>query len=168
MGRPHNGRDLVRKGQRTGLGAEAHRQVMDLLHLADQSSNPEIRAAAVRMAEETSRHQRTQQSRVPPTVVVVLGTLIAVTAVSTSWYAIVKHPGTLGREITGMIFAAALLLVGLYALLSGHLSEKSFMDLVGMIWSWFKAKTFGPSPKVASSAEEGKYNSESDTPPPAE
>lgn len=164
----NSGGKLARRGQIPRLSVEGHKQVLDLLRLADQSSNADIRAVALRIAEETSRHQRNQQSRVSPTVVVVLGSVVILGGASASWCAIVRYPGTAGWEICAVIFVAALLAIGLYTLLSGHLSEKSFMDLVGMIWSWLKDRTLGMPPGVISKveAEEEKANSGTKAPHP--
>jgi hypothetical protein len=117
---------------------EAHRQVVDLLELGERSSNPDIRAAAIEIAKNTSVNQRVQSARVRPATIMVASTLVLLGAIAACWYALVHYPVALGRSISGIIILVAVLLIALYALLSGHLSQDNFMKLCIAAWEWGK------------------------------
>jgi hypothetical protein len=117
---------------------EAHHQVVDLLEMGERSSNPDIRAAAIEIAKNTSANQHVQAARVRPATIMGAGTLVLVGAISACWYALIHYPASLGRSISGIIISVAVLLIALYALLSGHLSQDNFMKLCIAAWEWGK------------------------------
>lgn len=134
------GRDALRPSE------EAHRQVVELLELGERSSNPDIRAAAIEIAKNTSANQNVQAARVRPATIMVAGTLVLLGVVAGCWYALTHYPGSLGYSISGVIFLVAVLLIALYALLSGHLSQDNFMKLCTAAWEWGKG-LFPSSPR---------------------
>jgi hypothetical protein len=129
------------------LVADGYRQVIELLQLAEKSKYSEIRVAAVKMATETSRYQRKQGARLSPNLVVILGIAIIVVAVLACWYAFVNYPDHLARELSGLLFLSAFVLIGLYARLSGHLSEANFMRILEPVAAKFKSMWPGSSSK---------------------
>ena len=126
------------------LSAEAHRQVMELLGLADKSKNRDIRLAAIKIAKDRG-------SRPSATLIMVSGTVIVVAAASAGWYALVHYPGNLGWEITIVVFSAVLIIIALYALLSGNLSQANFLQIIEMVWARFRnSAPCPPSKDIAS------------------
>lgn len=144
-----------------GLSGNAHptlssvgkREVIELLKLADTSTHPEIREVAARIAEQDSEHLRNRETKVSPTLVLVLASLFIVAAAAASWLAIVKYPGTVGLEITGALVAFLILAIGVYLLLGGHLNREDFMQIVGMIWERFKRTPSAASEPVLPTVE---------------
>lgn len=118
---------------------EAHRQVVELLQLADRSANTDIRAAAIEIAKNTSASERVRAVRVSSATIMVAATLVVLGAIAGSWYALVRYPGTIGRSISGSIIVIAAILIALYALLSGHLSQDNFTKLWMAAWEWGKS-----------------------------
>jgi hypothetical protein len=126
------------------LNAEAHRQVMELLKLAGKSNNRAIQQAAIKIAQNRG-------SRPSATLIMVLGTVVVVAAVPAGWYALVHYPGTLGWEITAVVFSAVLIIIALYALLSGNLSQTNFLQIIEMVWARFRnSAPCSPSKDIAS------------------
>lgn len=109
------------------LSAQAHDQIMDYLRLADASPNPAIAQAAVKLAKERQKQQQKSEAKISPLVATVLATCVAVAAVCASWYALVQHPNGLGLELVVVVLTIAILVICLYALFSGHLSQSNFM-----------------------------------------
>jgi hypothetical protein len=59
-----------KKGTATpSLKEQAHQEIMDLFRVAEGSSYPAIRTAAIEMAREKSRYAQKQGARLPPTLV---------------------------------------------------------------------------------------------------
>jgi hypothetical protein len=129
-----------RKKRRDALrpSEEAHRQVVELLELGERSSNFDIRAAAIEIAKSTSSSERVRAARVRPATIMVAGTLVLLGATAGSWYALVRYPGSIGHSISATIIVVALILIALYALLSGHLSQDNFMKVWMAAWEWGK------------------------------
>src|ERR1035441_741402 len=117
---------------------EAYRQVLGLLELGERSSNPDIRAAAIEIAKNTSTDQRDRASRVSPKTILLAGTLVLILAVAACWYAQTHYAAPLAYSITEVVLAVAVLLIALYALLSGHLSQENFVKLVTAVRDKFR------------------------------
>lgn len=130
---------------------EAHRQVMELLELGERSSNPDIRAAAIDIAKDTSTNQRTRSARVGATTIMLACTLALLGAAAACWYALIHYPGWLGDSISGFIVSLAIILVALYLLLSGHLSQDNFVKLCMSVWKKGKGMLFSSSRKPVES-----------------
>ena len=116
--------------QPTSLESQGLKEVMDLLKLADHSANPDIRAAAVEIARETSKHQRRQA--ISPSVILVFATLAIASAFVASWYALTHYPERLALEVCAIAVVLAIVAVGVYGLLSGRLSQSNFIHLLQM------------------------------------
>lgn len=121
-------------GRKKAIGSskpsdEVYRQVLGLLELGERSSNPDIRAAAIEIAKGTSTDQRDRASRVAPKTIMLAGTLVLVFAAAACWYAQIHYSAPLASAITEVVLVVALLLIALYALLSGHLSQDNFVKL---------------------------------------
>jgi hypothetical protein len=130
---------------------EAYRQVLGLLELGERSSNPDIRAAAIEIAKNTSTDQRDRASRVSAKTIMLAGTLVLILAVAACWYAQTHYAAALANSITGVVLTVAVLLIALYALLSGHLSQENFVKLCTTVWDKFKgafSSTAAGSPKI--------------------
>jgi Flp pilus assembly protein TadB len=119
------------------LSTDAHHQVMDLLKQAENSQRPEIRDAAIQIAKDTSKHRRAQEAKLSPNLVVFLGTLLTVAAVIACWYALVTYPSGVAWSIVGVLLGCLIIVFGLYGLLSGHLSQASFVQIIRMVWARF-------------------------------
>jgi hypothetical protein len=129
---------LTPGGQQRGnqsLSAEAHQEVMELLRLADKSKIPEIRAAAIKIARERGK---------TPTGIVASFTGIVFVAAAACWYSLLHYPQRLAMEIDTVIIACLFILFGSYALLTGHLSQANFMQIIEWVWEHFKNPKSGP------------------------
>lgn len=159
------GKDALRPSE------EAHRQVVELLELGERSSNPDIRAAAIEIAKNTSANQRVQATRVRPATIMVASTFVLSGAIAACWYALIHYPGALGRSISGTIILVAVLLIALYALLSGHLSQENFMKLCIAAWDWgkglFSSSSRGPVERLPVPASTEHSPTGDDLPPRA-
>jgi hypothetical protein len=124
------------------LSAQAHDQIMDYLRLADGSTNPAIVEAAVKLAEERQKQQHKSEAKISPQVATLLATCIAIAAVGACWFALVRHPGGLGFELVAVISSIAILVICLYALFSGHLSQSNFMSVFR--WASERLRYFSP------------------------
>lgn len=103
---------------------------MDLLHVANSSTDSAIVAAALRLAEERQRLHAKSEAKISPTTAAILGTFVGVAGVAACWYVLVKHPDKVGFARAGLIGSFAVLLICSYALFSGHLSQTNFMTVV--------------------------------------
>src|ERR1700735_3654120 len=90
---------LSKASQDKKLSAEAHRQIVELLTLADKSPNPDIRAAAIEIAKDTSRNQLRQSAKFPPGVSMVAGTVVILGTATACWYALSKYSFGIATEI---------------------------------------------------------------------
>ncbi len=120
------------------LSAQAHNQAMDYLREARKSSNPAFTEVALRMAEETSEHHRSQSAKIHPALVAVLATLMVIAAMAGCWFAFTNFTTSVAWELSIFIFAFVLVLIALYARLSGALSETGFSQMIDKILTWLK------------------------------
>lgn len=130
---------------------EAYRQILGLLELGERSSNPDIRAAAIEIAKGTSTDQRDRVLRVSPKTIMLAGTLVLILAAAACWYAQLHYAAPLANAITKVVLVVAVLLMALYALLSGHLSQDNFVKLCIALRDKFKGVISSPtvgSPKT--------------------
>ena len=148
---------------------EAYRQVLGLLELGERSSNPDIREAAIEIAKKTSTDQRDRASRISPKMIMLAGTLVLILAVAACWYAQTHYAAALANSITGVVLTVAVLLIALYALLSGHLSQENFVKLCTAVWDKFKgafSSTATGSPKIDGTEADVKQIQTGDDPRP--
>ena len=128
------------------LSAEAHKQAMDYLRLAEKSTNPDISKAAIKMARDTEKRQGRREARLTPGSVAVLATGLIFLAVAGSWYSFVHYTERMAWQITAVLGSAVLLAVGVLALLSGHLSQANFIKLIESIVAWWKRESAPTDP----------------------
>jgi hypothetical protein len=148
---------------------EAYRQVLGLLELGERSSNPDIRAAAIEIAKNTSNDQRDRASRVSPKTIMLAGTLVLVLAVAACWYAQAYYAAPLANSITKVVLLVAVFLIALYALLSGHLSQENFVKLCTALWDKFKGSLSSSatgSPRIDGAEADVKQVQASEDPKP--
>ena len=124
-----SGSNPKRKGS---LRSQGDQQVIDLLRLADESSNADIRAAAVEIAKETSKYHRQQGARLPPTLILILTTATILSTAGVCWYALLNYPQGLAWSVCGIMIVLTIIAVGVATLLSGHLSQTHFVQLLRM------------------------------------
>lgn len=114
------------------LRAQADAQILELLKLASKSDNPAFVAATVQIANDRQRQQHKAEAKLSPGVAVTLATLVALAVVCGCWYALLEHPGRMGFALASITCSVGILVVTLYALFSGHLSQTNFM----VIFRW--------------------------------
>jgi len=139
------------------LSAQAHDQIMDYLRLAEASSNEAITSAAVELAKERQRQHQKVDAKISPQLAVILATVIAVGAASACWYALVSHPDRLGFELVIVIVIIAIVVISVYALFSGHLSQTNFMAVIH--WAGGCLKSLNPlktatAPEITAAADD--------------
>lgn len=115
---------------------------MDYLRLADGSTNPAIVDAAIKLANERQRQQHKSEAKISPLLATLLATFVAIGAVGACWFALVHHPGSLGFELVTVVSSLSILVICLYALFSGHLSQSNFM--VVFRWAGERLKQLNP------------------------
>jgi hypothetical protein len=112
--------------------------MMELLGAAEKSTNPAITRCALKIAEATGKHQRSQNLKIHPSLVALLSTLLVVAAIAGCWYAFTHYAPPVAEAISAWVFVFVLVLVALYALLSGALSQALFVRLLESALSWVK------------------------------
>lgn len=122
------------------LQAQEHQEAMDFLRLAESTNNPAIAKIAASMAQERMRHRQSQAGKISPGVAVGLATAIGVAAVFGCGFALVHYPQPAGLEISSIIVAVSILLIGVYALFSGHLTQANFMIIFRWVAEHLKSK----------------------------
>ncbi len=139
--------DLVHTGANESpspvdLRAQADTQVIELLKLASTSADPAFVAATLEIAKDRQKQQHKSEAKLSPGTAVTLATSVGLLIGAACWYALVNHPGKLGMELTGVMLTIGLLMVCLYALLSGYLSQANFM----VVFRWVSYRLKGLNP----------------------
>jgi hypothetical protein len=147
------------------LNAQAHDQIMDFIRLADRSKNPAIAAAAIKLARERQRQQRRLQAKISPVLAAFLGTAIAIAAAGACWYALVRHPGGLGVELAIVVITITVLVISLYALFSGYLSQSNFMAVIQ--WVGDRLKQIYPTSNGTDADHSITASDDKQLPPPS-
>ncbi len=147
------------------LSAQAHEQIMDFLRLADGSTNPAIVEAAVKLANERQRQQQKSEAKIAPHIATLLATGVALATVGGCWYALVHYPGDLGFALVTVISSIAILMICMYALFSGHLSQANFMSVFR--WAGERLRQLNPF-NGAKSADVSIAHPDHKPPPPSE
>jgi ABC-type xylose transport system permease subunit len=130
-----NGNSAIEKSNYS-LNAQVRNESLEFLKSAMKSDDPAIVKCALKMAERSQRNQYRKTLKLHPNVVVVLATCLGFLAVAGCWYAFTTYLTGVAWELTGCIFAVVLILVVLYALLAGVITEDTFKDIVKEVWSW--------------------------------
>jgi len=149
------------------LSDQGHRQIMDYLSVAEASAYPDIRAAALELAKETGKFQRNQGAKLPPRLIMVSATVLVVGAISACWYAFLHYPERLASEVSGLVFLFLILIIALYALLSGYLSQANFMRILQSAASGAKRMLPRFSSKQVSGLQAQDGSNEDDEDPPS-
>jgi hypothetical protein len=162
--------DARRKRRDTvpSLSDQGHRQIMDYLCVAEDSAYPAIRAAALELAKETGNFQRNQGAKLPPRLIMVSATVLVLGAISACWYAFLHYQERLASEISGLVFLFLIIIIALYALLSGYLSQANFMRILQSATSGAKRMLPGFSSKQVSGLQEEDGSDECDEDPPSQ
>lgn len=121
-----------RPSSQTDLRAQADAQILELLKLASNSDNPAFVSATAQIAEDRQKQQHKAEAKLSPGAAVTLATMVALAVVCGCWYALLEHPGKIGLELVTITCAIGILIIGVYALVSGHLSQENFM----VIFRW--------------------------------
>ena len=121
------------------LSEQGHQQIMDYLRLAEKSSRPEIRAAAVELAKRTSKHELKQGARVSPNLILWIDLVLGIAAALACWYAYLHYTEHLAAHITSICIRVYLVIVGISLFLSGYLSQANFMKILGWLESQVKS-----------------------------
>jgi hypothetical protein len=129
------------KGKRgPALSDQAHKQVIEYLRLAEKSSNPEIRAATLKIAEQTSKYQRDQGARVSPNLALAIAIVLGVATGGLCWYAFLYYP-QLAYQLSGVAILLYLVIVAISLFLSELLSQGNLIKVFGWAVSHIKGWT---------------------------
>jgi hypothetical protein len=120
---------LPAKTKPTKLSVQGHEEIMDLLRLANKSSNPDIVKVATDLASQEMKYRHGRHDKTPPWVTVVLSTVAAVVAVAACWFVFTHYKEGVAVGLSIEIIAMAIFIIALYALTSGHLSQANFMTI---------------------------------------
>lgn len=121
------------------LSQQAHEQIIAFLKLAEDSKHLEIRRSALELAKETSRYNRKQGARVPPTLILSVIILLGMVVVGVAWYASVHYSDPKAYQVRSTAVFVYLVIIGVCLFLSGHLSQANFMKILGWLTSHIKA-----------------------------
>ena len=111
---------------RSDLRAQADTQILET---GSKSNNPAISQAAADIARARQAHEERMDAKLSPNLAASLATLVAILMAVGSWYALVRYPGALGREITGVVCAIGILAFCSYPFFSGHLDQAGFLEV---------------------------------------
>jgi K+-sensing histidine kinase KdpD len=115
------------------LREQGHKEIIDLLRLADKSSNPEIRAAAIVIAK------RSQGVRVNPYIIWIVDIALCVVTIWFCRFAFLSHGIILAFLLSLISLILFAVLIALSLFLSGHLSQSNFMKVLGWLESHIKS-----------------------------
>jgi hypothetical protein len=115
------------------LSEIAHKQVMDLLRQAEKSQHPDIISTALKIAEETSKHQRSQTARVPPILIVFLAVVITAVAGRVCLLCFRSYTLAVASEISAIVLLLYLTLIVVLLFLAGRLTERSLMKVLSWV-----------------------------------
>lgn len=122
------------------LREQAHKEVMDLLGVAEKSQHPDLRTAAVDMAQRISKHQRSQSATLSPTLVLVVNIILAIAIIGACWYAFLHFSQRIAYEVSAVSILLFLVVVGISLFLPGYLSQSNFMKILS--WPVAHVKTW--------------------------
>jgi len=111
------------------LKEQAHQQMMDLLRVAEKSSHPEIRTAAVEMAKDTLHNQQRQTARLSPTLILFVLLASFIGTVLACWYAFLYH-SEIAYQLSGISVILFIVIAAIVLSLAGNLSESSLMKVL--------------------------------------
>lgn len=117
------------------LKEQAHQQMMDLLRVAEKSSHPEIRTAAVEMARDTLRNQQKQTARLSPTLILWALLALFIGTVLACWYAFLYHR-EIAYQLSGISVILFIVIAAIILSLAGNLSESSLMKVFMKVLDW--------------------------------
>ena len=120
------------------LRQQGQQEIMDLLRMAEQSSYPAIRAAAIEIAKEKSRYEQKQGARLSPVLVLVLLTALAIATISACWYAFL-YQRAIAYQLSGISILLFIVLAAIILFISGTLSQSNLMTVFRLAISDIKA-----------------------------
>lgn len=151
------------------LSSQAHQQSLDYLDFAAKhSDNPAIRDLALQLAKETkeaeieqerkeSEFQRKQVARVSPALILSLIIALFLGVVLGCWYAFLHYKQSLAFEVSAVTMLLFVVVVSAVLLVSGHLSQTDFMQVVKMLVEYIKGGFKGKDmPTDNGKADEGQ------------
>jgi hypothetical protein len=115
------------------LSDQGHKEVMDLLRMAEKSAYSEIREAALDLAKQTSKYRRKQGARVSPTLILWVDLVLGIGVVLACWYAFLHYAQGLAYELSSIAILLFLVVVAISLFLSGHLSQANFMKVLNAV-----------------------------------
>jgi len=119
------------------LKEQAHQEILDLFKVAEESSHPAIRAAAIQMAKDKSRFAQKQQARLSPTLLLSVIIVLGVATISACWYAFLWQP-RLAPELSGLSVLLFIVIATIILFLNGQLSQANLMKVFGWAVSHIK------------------------------
>jgi hypothetical protein len=143
-----SGGKLGERAARTevSLSEQVHRETLELLNLADKSTNPAIRKVAAKIAERKNTHFLKRDTKISPNLALVLCAAFAVLAGGACWYAFLHYGTVVAYEISAIVVLLFLVFVALVLLLVGVLSQANFMKIAGWVRSHVKPSQKGGTP----------------------
>jgi hypothetical protein len=130
--------DSKRRKGVVSLREQGYKEVLELLKLAEKSSNPNIRAAAVEIAKQTSKYDRQQGARVSPHVALGIDTVFGVVTGLLCWYAFLHYPVRLAYELSAITVLLYLVIVAISLFLCELLSQGNLIKVFGFLVSHVK------------------------------
>jgi len=121
------------------LSEQGHQQIIDYLRLAEESRYVEIREAAIRLAEQTSKYHHKQSARVSPNLILWIYLILGIAVTAANWLAYSHYPERLAFEVSSISALVYLAFVGTTLFLAGRLSQANLMKILGWLRSHFKA-----------------------------
>lgn len=145
------------------LQDQGHAQIMDYLNVAEKSKYPAIRAAALELAMGTNTYQQKQHAKLSPTAVAIASVAILAIAGVLCCYFYLHYEEHLAHILTSVVVALALTGIVTLGLISGRLSETSFMQFLKMMWQRFGGHSPGLPSNVSSRIEASAESESSET-----
>jgi hypothetical protein len=121
------------------LKDQGHQELMELLHVAEQSAHLEIRTVAIQMAKDTLRHKQKQTARLSPNLVLWLLVALFLGTISACWYAFLRQPNT-AYQLSGISILLFIVISAIILFVSGTLSQSNLMKVFGWAMSYVRAK----------------------------
>lgn len=128
------------KDYATDLNMQAHHQIMDYLDVAAKSDNPAIVDAALDLAKERQKQHIESTARLSPRIATLLVTLAVIAAAIACGFVYINYPN-MAWPLAGIFIVLAILLICVYSLFTGHLSQANFMSVVKWLLSWVKSES---------------------------
>jgi hypothetical protein len=133
-----NGQTIKSKTTPT-LKDQGHLQVMELLTLADKSTNPDIRAAAIEIAKCNVKYGQKQAARLSPTLVLGIIVVLGAATLSACWYAFL-YQSQIAYQLSAISILLFIVLSAIILSLCGILSPANLMKVFDWAISYIKTR----------------------------